>query len=554
MKRGLKKEEREEIERSFETWRPFLDTMASQYSSWNRTVDREIAFLMYRGILTEDDVRTFVQRVGNAEQLPMLSRQEAITWTVRLIGRGAHAQAIVLPFHTPFSDDAQINPAFRRYVYYAKEAGIIQGADGGFNPTGLFTRAQMAVVFFNALNESEPDEPAPVTGGTPATIVGTIDSVHLDTHVTITSPAGTETFPVARNAVIMLDNTQRTAAFLRAGMSVTAVINAQRQIIALTARSEASAPPTIPTTPGLHSNEGFVTATTDDSVTIRTQRVNISGQVIDETRTFSLAPNVTITRGGYNVNFTNIEPGDIAFFTFTGDVIHELNLMERERTLQGTLLEMRAADHMGMPVLVIEEANGPTYELRVLPGTTFSRGHIQNLSWSDLRIGDAITADVELDRLVHVHGVGIRTNTEGRLVEIRITERNSLITIARADTITSFYVAPGVFDIYALRIGMQLAVMLDSREVISITVQSEANVPTAAINGFIQAIRADRTIVVVEGTGTNARSHTIQINDSTDIARGGTTLNFEGLRVNMNVHIVLTAPQSNVARSITVLP
>jgi len=556
--------EQEVFTRSFNQYRPFLESMAAEFTRWNSSADREIAFLLYRGVLSQADVQRFVTRTGTTETLTLLPRLEAVVWMVRLIGSDAAARALTLPQPNPFSDDAQINVSYRRYIYYARNAGIIQGgADGNFNPSGHFTRAQMALVFFNALATPEP-EPAAIPTGTPATISGTITATHLDTNITLTSAAGAETFTFASNAVVMVDNVHRTPAFLTTGMTATVLVNSQRQILSITARSEGTSvtQPT-PTPPpaaaqSLHTDEGFITAVTTTptrSITIRTQRVSITGQVIDDSRTFNIAPNAGITRAGELVEFASIQVGDVAFFGFSGNVIHELNLMERERQLHGVLIESRPPDHSGLPTLVIEAEDGAVYELRASAATAFSRGLVQNLNWSDIRIGDRIVADVEFDRLMTVHATGTLSNTAGRLVEIRITERNSEIIIVRPDgQRATLIIMPGSYDVYSLRIGMQLQVQLDSREVIAIQVTSGAANQNPVVLGFVQSVNANNTIVVVEGQGANERTHTITVNSSTAITRGGSTLAFSDLRVNMNVHIVLTGPQSNVAQTITVLP
>jgi hypothetical protein len=554
---NLPQEEREVFARAFETWSTFLDGMAQQFSSWNRTVDREIAFLLYREILTTDDVMGFVQIVGAGETRPLLTREQAVVWMVRLMGQSAHAQAVSLPHHTPFRDDAQITPAFRRYIYHARELGIIQGAGGYVNPRAHFTRAEMAVVFHNALAE-EPEVTAVATGE-PGTVSGTITNVFRDTHVSIVHGAGTDTFSIAPNAVIMIDNTQRTAPFLREGMAVTALVDAERQVISLVARSGETAAVTGEGATGiaLNSDEGFVTnfTHTPETVTIRTRRVRIDGHIIDEERTFTIAPGATITRGGAAAYFADIQTNDIAFFNFTGTIIHELELMERERTILGILAEVRPPDTAGgNPILVIEETEGRAYELRVLPATEISRGTATALNWYDLRIGDAVTAEAEFDRLITVQATGTRSTATGRLNELRITELSTELSITQDNgTRTSFFVRPGVFDVYTLRIGNQLSIDLDSREVVNITQAANQAQPLYII-GFIQAIRPDNTILIVEGQGQNARTHTISINNATAINRAGANLSFTHLRVNMNVYIVLTAPQSNTARSLTILP
>jgi hypothetical protein len=228
--------------------------------------------------------------------------------------------------------------------------------------------------------------------------------------------------------------------------------------------------------------------------------------------------------------------------------------MERERTLIGVLKEVRPPESGNPAILILEEEGGRVYELRALPATEFSRGDTDNLKWDDLRIGDALTAEVEFDRIVKVNAVGQRSSADGRLNEIRITERNTEITILREDGASmSYIVRPGVFDVYTLRIGNQLRTSLDSREVLNIQVQSSGQTQNTII-GFIQAVRADGTIVVVEGQGAAAKTHTVAVPSNTLVTRNGAVIQTSELRVNMNVHIVPTAADSNIARNVTVLP
>lgn len=375
---GLPEEERAAFARAFETWLPFLDEMAAEYSSWSRTVDREIAYLLYREILTTDDVRGFVTRTGTTETRPFLTRQQAVAWMVRLVGEGEAVREFPLPPANPFRDDAQISHAFRRYVYHARELEIIAGAgDGYMAPTAHFTRAQMAVVFQRAL---ATDAPAPPEAATTA-ISGTIANVHLDTHVGINSNGGTEVFPVARNAVIMLDNEQRSVAFLREGMAVAALIDEQGYIVSLAARS----------------------------------------------------------------------------------------VEERERVIHGVVTDFVPQQYPGaIPLLTIENPAGESFELRVLPNTQFSRNDSPLVDWDELRIGDAITAETYTDSITRAAAVGTTSTAEGRVTEIRITERIAEITLSLEGGYASYFIRPEIFDVYLLRIEMYLSVSLDSREVLDI--------------------------------------------------------------------------------------
>jgi hypothetical protein len=550
------------LNRSFETWQNFLNTMNEQYSRWSRIFDREIAFLLYRGILTVNDVDGFISQVGQVEEINLLTNEDAVVWLVRLIGRHNHAQAITLPFHTPFRDEARINTGNLRSIYYASQAGIIEGGSRYFNPTQSITRANLAVLFYNALTEPNEDSTTTlINNHAPEAIVGTIESMDRDVYVYISSSGGVERFSFAPGAVVTIDEVQRTPSFLQAGMPVRTLINANRQIITLVARSEqpqqTPPPHNLPAGQTFHADEGFVVSVAGGitpTITIRTQRISITGQIINDERTFTIAPGARIIRGNSLIQLNSISAGEIAFFQFSGNTIHDLVILERERTLEGTLLGNRPPDHTGMPALLVEANSGMTYELRITSATEFSRGHIDNLRWNDLRIGDSIVADLEYDRIVRVQATGVRTTVDGQVRQININENHSQITLqANNGEVSTFILVPGTHDIYSVRIGMNLRLMLESREIISLDLLDRAGTNSTAILGFIQSINQN-TIVVVEGQGAQTRTHTIAVNSDTIVLRGGAIVSLGDLRANMNIYVSLVNTQNNVARSITVLP
>jgi len=556
---------REEINRSFDTWRPFIDALAAQNTQWSRIADREIAFLLYRGVLTEADVATFVGT--------RLTRQEAAAWMVRLIGHQSQAAAITLPVANPFADNASISSSFIRYVYYARNAGIIAGGSNNmFNPGENVTRAQLAVIFYNTLADNTTQTSTGMT--TPAaTVSGVVELLYRNTQLFIASPMGPQNYIIAQNAIIVVDHVQRSAAFIRPGMTVNAVLNAQGEIVSLVARTTVDTTPPLGLPPGAHTpptqlppnlaglrlyaDEGFIVSTTNNpaTVTVRTQRVRITGQIVDEVRTFTLAHNALITRGGVAVPLSDVRVNDIAFFHFNGTTIHELELEDRERSMEGVLLERRLLDAQGNQAIVIESPAGARYELRVAATTHITRGAFVNVRLQDLRIGDSVHVTIESGVMTRLHAVGERSIIEGRLTELRITQNFSEVRIQDEEGhVQTYTILPGTFDVYSLRIGMDVRFFLDSWEVMDVQVITRGEQQPTAVLGNIQSITAGQTLVVVQMDGNQPRAHTVVINSQTTITGTGMQLNINDLRVNMNVYVVFVGPQSNVARSIIILP
>ena len=71
-------------------WRLFLVQMANQHARWSASHDGEIAFLLYKGILTLEDASGFVEMAGHNEAHALLSVADAALWAGRLSGSDGH--------------------------------------------------------------------------------------------------------------------------------------------------------------------------------------------------------------------------------------------------------------------------------------------------------------------------------------------------------------------------------------------------------------------------------------------------------------------------------
>jgi hypothetical protein len=295
-------------------------------------------------------------------------------------------------------------------------------------------------------------------------------------------------YALADNVVIMVDNAQRAAGHLQPGMNVTALANATGDIVSLVARSAtvvqpiATAQPIATTQPVataqpapvvLYREEGLVVSTTPatQSVRIRTQRLRLSGEVFSEERDYMLASQAVIKRGETIVAFTDIKANDIVLFNHNGTLLFEIVLEEKERHISGTLTEKKFNPVNHTASLVIEDASGARFELRVTPDTRITRGMERNPQWNHLRIGDAVEVQSEFDRLVSVTATGQRTTVNGRLEEIRLSQQAHQLTVRRDDgSHVTYHLPVGVYDVYSLRIGMLLRLYLDSWEIFNIDI------------------------------------------------------------------------------------
>lgn len=556
--------EQEIFDRAYETYKPYLDSKAAQYAKWSKTADRAIAYLMYRNVLTGTDLESFITKTNGIETVNNLTKQEAIVFMIRMDGKQSNVEAITLPYRSPYNDDAQIKAEYKKYIYYAKETGIAIGSDGSINPNREVTRAEMAQMFYNMLGSrvnTQPTLPSTPTSTATTTVTGVVESVYQDTYVYITANNVPSLYSFATNALIFIDNLQKSATFLVKGMNVTAVVNANNQIVSLVARTGAADTPATPTTPtaGLSEDEGYVAAISTlqaNSLSIKTQRVKLTtGEIIQEEKAYTLATNCTINRGTKTVLFADIKVNDIISFKYSGTVLYEISLQEKDRTITGTLIEKKYVETSSTPVMVIEDDKGVKYELRITSSTYFQRGNSRNLTWSDIRVGDSIEAQCEYDRILNVYASGKRSTVSGTIEEIRLSENTQQVVLRKNDrTVETYAISSDTFDIYELRVGMGVKLYLDSREIYDMEITSDPRTYTNYLIGYIQSIRSGSTIVVADSTSSNANTYSVTINNNTIIESStNSSMNFSNLKVDMRVYIEFTAANSGVAKYITIL-
>lgn len=94
-------------------------------------VEGDVAFMLSRGVLSEDELDTYFK--GTKKTEPMPRHEAAVLITKAMLGEDA-AKAEVL-IDMDYADVADIPKNARQYVYYVSQKGIMSGmGDGQFSP------------------------------------------------------------------------------------------------------------------------------------------------------------------------------------------------------------------------------------------------------------------------------------------------------------------------------------------------------------------------------------------------------------------------------------
>jgi len=316
-----------------------------------------------------------------------------------------------------------------------------------------------------------------------------------------------------------------------------------------------STPPANTNSPFARTFHGIIASVQSNSVDITTDgettRYHFNANpiiVIDNERqeVSDLAPEMLVAVG------LNANEQIISLLARTGSTtVTAPPVQENIRNIQGNL----ASHHFeGLTLLLtIETTDGNLHLFPADDDTDISRNG-EPKEWTDLRIGDTISARIESGRFTSIQAQGHRSVIEGILEEIHIIENHDTITILRAGgTSASFALPTEVYDIYDLRLGMDLRLYLDSREIYDLVVLDDSGaavaVNSASFTGQVQSLRHGHTIVLTREDG---ERQTIRIIGSTINTATGRAVNFNSIRIQMRLYIVMD-PDSDTAQSITIL-
>ncbi len=571
--------------RAYDKNKAVLASYNQAFTKWNSSADRETAFLIEKQVVTLDDLNQFVIKDANQnEKLRALSREEAVVFLVRLLGKEAEARAqtYALP---PFNDQAGIAPDHLPLVRYMQSKGVVAGDDkGNFNPNGAVTRAAMALMLDKTLalagNATTTITPLPSNGGvaTVAGLSGTFDKYYpqLDAVQLVLPDGKKKIYRLSSHAVIYVDSYLKTAQDLQEGMPLTALAVNDDEIQEIKATSITQGIPVSPSTTPSYGSTGSSVPQTPQSgvslqnyyvegtvvsfnslqktISVQVKMLSPKGEIIAETQTFPLSADCQMTRGGTALNGGDVLPGEVVRVDYSGGVAFKITLEEKERTFTGaTLAEKRYITATQTPVLVLQESTGKKYDLRITGDTRINRRGTDGVAWTELRIGDTIDAKAEYDRLVSVTASGTYTTVEGIVSEVRFSQYSS--TIVLQDQATGLLQEYGLAasNMYELRLGSWVRLNLDSKEAVSFTGINGPSAKSGTITGTIQSRGSNAIFLRDETNQTPLREIKYDVNTIVTNAKTGSRVNPDTLYPGQRIKVTISSQDGNLAETIQVL-
>lgn len=578
------------ISRAYDANKSILDQYNKAFSKWDSTADKEIAFLLEKGVLAVTDLNQFAIRLEDGtEKLRALTREEYCAFLVKLMGKSQEANSAT--YTMPYLDDADIAVDCRPYVYYLRQKNVISGdSTTKFNPKGAVTKATMAVMtekvysimntpisngtVNNGTNSVTPPPAVTTPQTTPPSvttvnsIVGTLYKIYPSLNAVQINVAGTiNTYKFNEKSIIYVDGYLRTISDLKEGMTVTGVIS-NLELAELRAQSISSG--TV-SDGGTASTEGqpltkvqgtvsnLSTSAAGETITIKIPSISANGVVTYSENAYAIATDCVVKRDSYVSSIADIQLNEVIYAGVTGNKVHTIDLEKKEVSIKNGKLVSKQYDAVNNRIVIsITDDSGKAGSYIINNDSVIQRKGIGECKWTSLRIGDSIELTANYSGVIALYATGETKTVTGWLSEISISNDFSTIKVRDDESDFSTYkiytVTDKAIDLYQLTLDSKIKVKLDSEEVVDITVIKEGSNKSGARTGFLYTVKS-KYIEIVEESGQDDYD-TIYIDRDTIIVDGlkGSGVGTDYLARDMEVYVTIrTEGNKKYAKTITII-
>lgn len=475
----------------------------SMYSAtvakYNTSYTNELCFLLYTGILTENDL---VDYASTANANTELLRYQAAILMAKLLGAGTEAKNFTAGKAT-YADDAKIPANAKPYVEYVTKQGIMNGMDKDasgnpqFSPTTSLTRAQMATLLARMIDKIDK-----------MTYTGTIDSLDLDNNtISIDRDGDVSDRTLNADTVARQDGKALSLSKLEEGSEIAAVeIAGHVQLIDVLTEGSGS----------VDDKKGTVVY-----AKISALNENSSGKRItladtedsENTASYDVASNCTFTIKGSKGNFSSLKKNDFVKVTVSGGKIVSVSVEEKNLTVSGKLTEVEfdEDDHV---YLYVADTDGKNEQQYVVSnkGASVSRDG-SSAEYRDLSAGDTVKLELTSGKVTRVTATSSSERFTGVLSEIIIATQPSVTILIDGKAKTyklrsdaRILISGAESTIYDLRPNITVSGTLDSSEVKTLTASSVSTNEKGELTGTVTGLNTSYKVITVKDESGNTQS------------------------------------------------
>lgn len=425
----------------------------SALSAYDIDFKDEVAYLLYCGVLTSDELSSYI---SNNTKNQALKRYEAAVLLTKLVGGEKEAlsnSVIVLDF----DDAGSIPSSAKAYVKYVSDAGIMNGVDDdNFSPNGELTRAMISAVMYRA--EGYMDE---------STVEGTIESKGSKS-ITLSVKGVAKNIELPEDVAIKVDGKSVSVSDLSVGQYVRVHYVGEniRYIDAVKSNL-------------YQTVSGVISSTSEISGTRKVSVKNSNG-----VQTYTISPNsCNYLINGTISTYLDLVNGMYAVMTVQGGYVTEISVETGSKKYSGKITGITINSDVVSITVVLN--SGTEMDFVFNEDASITRNSTK-ADVNALAIGDTVNVTITNGGISTLTASSSSKSVSGTISKIVISS-NPEITIKTSNdekvygvTSATVFKVDGKTDcsIYDLRLGATAEVRLDSTNITSISTQSMVAAPT----------------------------------------------------------------------------
>ena len=441
--------------------------------------EEEVAFMLYRGVLTEEDVEKYL--ADGKASLPM-SRQEASAIITKAMCADEIAKSELL-VDMEYTDAKSIDSEYAQYVYYVSENGIMNGMDDGtFLPEGSVLRSQIAAMLYRTVDKM-------------SLFIETVLVTEIDTNsrnITILDDQNEEVeFGYEKTTKFFADGKVISdKEFLNSSRAMLTYIN---NVLVFADMYDRVIDDTVR---GIYQG-----ASTEDGLTTITFKPSNKAKAV-EYEVLSGAEVKDVD--GLTVAFKNIVAGSYVEVGLTNDKVVKLTQLKNDTVIKNAIVaNISIEDDLYLTISHDDEEYDKMVFLLDDEVKVYKNNDVEDLS--KIYKGDKIDITLEYGNVTKLKAYSNTKTYQGTLSEISISTE-PVIKIKSGGEILEFGVTNNVkvkvngaeATLYDLRVGDSIKVTAESDTILSIDTTA-ASATGNPITGVVEVVNSSKGFIKVNG-------------------------------------------------------
>ncbi len=446
----------------------------------------EVAFLLYKGVLAENELSTYI---GDGVKANPLKRHEAAILLTKMMG-GVKAATSAVSYSVDYADMNDIPKASLPYVNYVNEAGVMKGMENNmFMPYYEVSRAMMATMMYRAekfLKEDTYEIYVDSVSSTNSTVTGKVD----DEKKTVTLTEDTR---------ILLNGYEASLNTIVPGITLKVTVRDGDvyMIEGLTGSVQYTASGTVKT---ISSTNGKQTVS-----------IIPTGSNDDVAQNYPLAENCVIKIDNATVAFSSIKVGQYVKLEVKAGEVTAVTAETKTTKHTGEIVSVDVAE---TTVIKVKLSTGSVQEFTLGSDANIKRNGVNIDPWL-LSEGDKVELSVRAGEINVLTATSNNKNTDGTITEIYISENPSITlsiggkeTTYKVNSETEFIVDDEEATIYDMRLGATATIKLESTTIAKITTNTVVSSPVLV--GTISYIHPTSYVMGIDIVNADGDIETVQ--------------------------------------------